>query len=190
MFHLSLFVLFSTLGVPAPIGVVVSADENPMYTSWASYPVGTTVKTRTSTTIKGQTLPGGDIKKIRLVSKTEERVVLEEVLTTVLDGETIENDPERIVYKRALPPGIKPGALKSGRSSEEEGEEEIEVLGKTYATRWTETKAQTEAGPSFTRTWTSVKMPGQIVRSVTRIPSIQKVVTIEVEELTIPGEEG
>jgi hypothetical protein len=158
-----------------------------MYTCWNDLPIGTAVTTRTATTIAGSPLPGGDVKTMRLVARTDKKVVVEETLTSFLNGEKIVGDPERIDYPRALPAGLGKRPVADGKTS---GEEEVEVLGKTYKTRWSETKSQTEAGPATTRTWVSDTMPGQIVRSVTIVPAVKKEVSIEVIELEIPGEKA
>jgi hypothetical protein len=180
---LALAFLSLALGAPA----TPAAAENPMYICWHDLPIGTAVTTRTATTIAGKLQPGGDVKTMRLVARTPKKVVVEETLTSFLNGEKIAGDPERIDYPRALAAGLGKRPAPDGKTS---GEEEVEVLGKTYMTRWSETKSQTEAGPATTRTWFSDAMPGQIVRSVTTVPAVKKEVTIEVIELKIPGEPG
>lgn len=60
------------------------------------------------------------------------------------------------------------------------------VAGKSYRTKWTKTKGQSEAGEIVGQVWTADDMPGRLVKSVGRTPAIGETTTIEVVAVSLP----
>jgi hypothetical protein len=79
-------------------------------------------------------------------------------------------------------PGVDKTKIGRPQGVKSQGFETIEVLGKKYNAEWYETNASTEAGPSVTKTWISMDMPGQVIRSVTEVKAASKKVFLEVTE--------
>ena len=85
-----------------------------------------------------------------------------------------------------LLPGVDQTKIGRPQGAMANGMETIEILGKKYNAEWYETKAQTEAGPSLTRTWISMDVPNMILKSETEVKVADKKVKIEITEIKIP----
>ena len=147
---------------------------NPRYKGWAEFKPGATVIHKESTRFpagspEGKYYPRGvDEREItyKLVSLTPEKAVVE---TVVLDYELlsrVEAAPTRIIY----PAKVKRQYVEEAHEQlkVKEGNEDIEVQGKTYKCEWYETTRTTSDGEVVTRKrWIAAEVPGGIVKEVT-----------------------
>ena len=168
-------------------GAVVSGEEveNPAYTNWARFPVGTKVTNKAVTTQNGQKVE--TTTTTTLIRKDEKGLLLTWVITSDGTGVAIKNDVNELKVNRMFPllPGVDKTKIGRPQGVKSQGFETIESLGKKYNAEWYETNANTEAGPSTTKTWISMEMPGQVIRSVTEVKAAGKKVFLEVTELQI-----
>jgi hypothetical protein len=156
--------------------------EAPIYTSWARFPVGTTITLRT-------TYESSDGKKDestttqRLVSKGEKEVVVEQVRPAD-DGEEI---TQTFKHRRLFPllGGMKPEDVGKPRDALAQGEETLQIAGKSFKTIWHDQRSQTEAGPAITRSWIADDVPGRLLKAVTRLEkgttATTTIVLVEIE---------
>jgi hypothetical protein len=184
---------------PTPSPVLLSPDEqaklsthaaeqvdNPQYTQWGKFPVGTTL-TRKMTTdslkSEGMTVTTFAFK---ITEKSDEVVVIESQATTEYHGGRVEKNPpvtDRYPRRIALPDGFKKDEFGKPKGGTEES---LTVLGRTYKARKTESKGSTDAGELHQTVWASDDIPGGLVKSVQRVPKVEETTTIEITELTIP----
>ena len=160
--------------------------ENPQYTNWSKFPVGTSVTTRNIVSNAGKSVTTTTTTK--LISKTENSLILSTVISSDATGMLITNDPWEKTIKRMFPllPGVDKTKIGRPQGAMATGMETIEILGKKYNAEWYETKAQTEAGPSLTRTWISMDVPNMILKSETEVKVADKKGKIEITEIKIP----
>lgn len=163
--------------------------ENPLYTTWAKFPVGARVVQRSVTETKGIDEKTVSTITYQLVEVTADRLVVEMQATTKrYDGVETVNPAERLVNHRwsTLPPGVTPAEKGKPAGVTESGEGTITVGGKEYSAKWYKGTGQNEGGKVFTQTWTSESVPGQLVKSVMTMPGTGKSTTIELVDVTIP----
>jgi hypothetical protein len=160
--------------------------EAPIYKSWARHKVGTTITIRETTDTGGPKIVSSTTSK--LVKLLPDRLIIEQVVTTNASGEEQTYDPVEFDIKRTFPGNPAPRKKADPKPGAEptEGEETITILGREYKARWSDTKGNTEAGPSYTRTWISDEFPGMVVKAVTRVPKVNKVTNVEVIEFKTP----
>jgi len=176
--------------VDAP-ALAASAElvEDLTYKQWQSFPKGTTVVRRTTThsgKVSRQTVSHTTLK---LLDKTDDVIVIEEQTHTVRStGEKVQNEPMTFRYSRKipLPPNIRKEDWGKPQGVQQEGEEELEVLGKTYRCRYFKYTSPTEAGEMQTTIWISSEIPGGLVKSYSYIPNADETTTIELTQITIP----
>jgi hypothetical protein len=168
--------------VPPDHVVVVPTGEtmeNPQYTSWARFPVGTRVTQKTATrTGPNQTVT---TSTYTLVEKSDTTVVVEmKAFTKRYDGIEIDNPPERLRSLRtvARPHGLSPP------NSADSGEETITAVGKEYKTKWQKNRGRLEGERVESQVWSSAEMPGGFVKSISVINL--ETTTIEIVDVTIP----
>ncbi|AWM37472.1 hypothetical protein GobsT_45590 [Gemmata obscuriglobus] len=185
-------------GKPAPPAAAVVPDaepppipggqtfESPVYKLWAKFPVGSRVVQRTTTENEdNKTEKTVTTISYTLKQKTDEFIVVESQATTTHYTGRVETNPASETKTRkmfSLPPGVKQPEPKKA----EEGAENLTVAGKSYKATWTREKGFTEAGDSFTQTWSSDEVPGGLLRSVSKVPSKKATITVEVTEIAIP----
>lgn len=162
---------------------------NPEFENWNKYPVGTTVIRKMvtdSTRTEGKTVSTFVIK---LVSKTEDQLVVENQSTTeYADGRVIKNPPisNQIRKMVILPEGIDKSSW--GKPSKNATEEKVTVLGQSYPCYKTQSTGTTDAGKYVQNVWFSDEMPGRLVKSHTVVAAVDETTTIEIIELNIPKE--
>ena len=178
----SITALFLVLSVNA----IADEVENPQYTNWAKFPVGTSVTTKATVTQGDK--KATTITLTRLLNKTDKNLIVSTVIASDGTGSLITNDPIEKTINRMFPvlPGVDKTKIGRPQGSQANGMETIEILGKKYNAEWYDTKSQTEAGPSMTRTWISMDMPNMRLKSVTEVKVADKKVIIEVTEIKIP----
>lgn len=160
--------------------------DHPLYKSWARHKVGTQITTRTVSGIKGHEVE--TMTRQTLVELTDEKAVVQVAVTGSTAGTQGRSEPQDYEYKRKFPllPGMKKEDIGKPSGRIASGEEPITVAGKPYKAQWYDSTAQTEAGPSSSRTWMSDEVPGKLLKSVLRVPSAGKVTTIELIEIKSP----
>lgn len=193
MHRLALLALLAagcSAAVPAPVPVPVAEPaaaaapqvENPQYTQWAAFKPGTAVTHKSVTAEAGHPTVTTTTTTYKLVEITADALTIEMTARTVRhDGTVTDNPPERFRNPKLV---TAPPVRKSAAG--DEGQETVTVAGKSYLTTWTKSKGQTEAGEMLGQVWTADDMPGQLVKSVVRIPAIGKTTTIEVVEVVRP----
>ena len=169
---------------------------NPRYKGWADFKPGATVTHKEKTRFpagspEGKYYPEGvDERDItyKLVSMTPDRAVVE---TVVLDYELlsqVEEAPTRVIY----PAKVKRQYVEEAHEQlkVKEGNEDIEVQGKTYKCEWYETTRMTADGEVVTRKrWIAAEMPGGIVKEVTVTKKGDQVVA-ETTTVVLPKKAG
>lgn len=184
MHRLALLVAAAALAAPS---IIAAAEvENPTYASWSKYKVGTTVVHRAVT---GEGRGAIETKTTStLIELTDAKAVVEQVVVSDATGSKVESAPQRFTHRQTFPllPGVKKEDIGKPSGAIDRGEEALDVAGKSYKSRWYDTKGQTEAGPSITRTWLSDDVPGRLVKAVTKVPAAKKVTTMELVEIKSP----
>lgn len=160
--------------------------ESPIYKSWASHKVGTsiTLKTvngsgpRAVTSLETQTLKDA----------TPEKVVLEILVTQTADGITRQQPAKEFVYKKKFPllPGVKKEDIGKPSGRSESGEETIKAAGMEFKAQWYISKSQTEAGEAVSRTWMSDEVPGKLIKSIDEVAAAKSTSTTELIEFKTP----
>jgi hypothetical protein len=160
--------------------------ENPQYTNWSRFPVGTSVTTKDQVIKDNKSIT--TITTTKLISKTEKNIILSTVVSSDATGMLVTNDPWETVIKRQFPllPGVDKTKIGRPQGTIATGMETIEILGKKYQSEWYDIKSSTEAGPAITRTWISMDMPGMVIKSSTEVKNANRKTLLEVTELKIP----
>ena len=159
--------------------------EAPLYTNWSKFPVGTTVTQKATMTQLGKTITTTTV--VKLIEKNDKHVLLTKVVSSDGTGQVITNDPIPTTIRRMFPvfPGVDKTKIGRPQGSQNSGMECVEVLGRKYQAEWYETKSNTEAGPSLTRTWISMDVPDMLLKSRTEVKVADKVVNIEITSIQL-----
>lgn len=173
-----------------PIPVVAPEEigervENPAYSNWSAFPVGTVVVRRSVTEEIGRPEKTTTTSTFKLLEKTDDRIVLElKTHTTRYDGLVMDNPPDRLTTDRYyhLPPNSKKHDAKSDGT-----EETVAVKERRFRSRVVVARDRNEGGEVAVRTWTSKEMPGGLVKSISDTPAVKKRTTIEVTDVHIPS---
>jgi hypothetical protein len=172
---------------PAAAALVGERIDNPIYASWAKFPKGTAVVYREVTSQNNtETVT---IKTFTLADLTDELAIVEmQATTTTPDGTTTEYPP--ITFRNGKFTTVAPDTDrqrigKAGKPTEE-GEETLEIAGRTFRTTWYKTKGRVEAGEELIQIWSSEEVPGGLVKSVNQVPVINKLNTVELVEIKTP----
>ncbi len=139
--------------------------DNPDYAHWSSFGAGS------SATLTGMTAMGqGDQKMqiesqriIKLVSIDENQAVIEHSIVTKMPGMAL----PPMVHQETIPAKVEAGQeqdMLNPESKIEEGQETLEIDGKSYDTKWVSYK-MTEQGVSMTaKSWYADDVPGRQVK--------------------------
>ncbi len=163
--------------------------EHPSYKLWCNFAPGAQVTQKTTT--DSANTPGQTVTTIvyTLKEKSRDHVLVETQATTVFHGGRVEANPPSTVRTPRLIP-LPPGASKEswGKSKDnaEEGEESVAIAGKAYPAKWRKSKGSTDAGELFTTIWTSPEIPGGLAKSLTTVPAVNEITTIEVTNVVVP----
>ena len=154
---------------PAVYGGEKETHENPIYKHWAQFKPGTFV-------VLEQINETGDEKSVTITTYTLKEVtarkaVVEMKQVAKMGDETFENEPQieehpatYTVEKTEAPPEHQQQELPGYKM--EKGEEKLEVAGQKVATEWLRTEFKQGPMMMVTKTWTSDKFPGQVVKTV------------------------
>ena len=162
--------------------------EAPLYTNWSRFPVGTVVTLRTMTETEQGNETEESFTTQRLVLVDEKKLEVEQVFLETTGASPTEETSQTLTHRRWFPllGGMKKEDIGKPSGAIAQGEETIELAGETFETQWYDLKSQTEAGPALTRTWISDKVPGKVVKAVTRVEASNKTITIELVKITKP----
>ena len=162
--------------------------DNPQYTSWSRAGKGASITLRSTTLMGDDPKPVTSTMTYNLVTLTDDKAIIEMVTVTDQTGKTVKNDPQEIVIRRPFPllPGVRKEDLGRPTDFTEKGEGTLQVAGREYKSQWYSSKGRAEAGPTTTRTWISDEVPGMLLKSVTKIPKVKAVITLEVVEYQKP----
>ncbi len=172
---------------PAEPAGPVESIPNPQFAAWATFEPGTIVVLRSVTKADKDPSETVTLTTYKLVERSDDQLVVESQASTKrYDGLTIDNPPSSATFTKSLnlPPGMKANAKPAGVI--EEGTESIRVGTIEYATRWHKTKDRNEGGEMLVQTWICDKVPGGLVKSITRTEAIGKTTTVEVVEVKRP----
>lgn len=160
--------------------------EHPTYKSWAGHPLGTSVTIRTLTANPASTLTTTTTTTLRALKP--DRVVLEIRRVSDATGTKVEHALETYDQRRMFPllPGVKKEDIGKPIKPIATGEETLKVGDREIKASWSDSKGQSEAGDTTTRTWMSDEVPGRIVKVVTKIPKASTTITRELIELKTP----
>jgi hypothetical protein len=161
--------------------------EHPVYKSWASHPVGTSITLKSVTTSGNKKIV--TTNKTTLVELTPDKATLEVIMVSDGTGQVVESPPQTYTQRRMFPlfGDVKKEDVGKPPKGSKQGEETLKVLGKEYQTQWFDAKGRTDAGETFTRTWMSDKIPGKLIKAVTKVPAADNQTSVELIELKIPG---
>ena len=167
------------------------ADEvdHPSYTSWADQPVGTVIKQRSETDTDGHVLTTTTTSTLKEMKPDKAIFTVQRVSDAT--GNKVESAPEpyELIRKFPLFPGVKRENIGKPTNAVATGQETLELAGRTIPAVWFDTKSKGDGGLDLiTRTWMSDKVPGRLVKSVTRIPKAKTVITVELTDWTRPGQ--
>jgi hypothetical protein len=144
--------------------------DHPQYANWSQFEVGTLVRRQ-----KVVTNESGSVQvrtTLRLVSKTPERIVVEQQVTVIRPESTLENPVQLFEYpaKFRVPNGmhLEQFALPSLKAKKT-GEETLSIAGREIPAEIYEWKEVNEAGPMTVKSWLSEAIPGRFLREQTLI---------------------
>lgn len=156
---------------------------------WQAFPKGTTVVRRTTTRSGKAPRPTISHTTLKLLDKADDFLLIEEQTRTERsNGERVQYEPMTFRYPRRipLPPNIRKEEWGKPQGIQQEGSEDIEVLGKTYRCRFFKYTSSTEAGEMLSTIWTSPEIPGGLVKSHSYVPNADETTIIELTNITIP----
>jgi hypothetical protein len=155
------------------------ADEtrpNPPYKNWSAFNVGaySTLKSvlidhsgDDPNTIDATARPEGAFEQFttyKMLSKSPEKIVIAQTDTDIEPGSEIEHSPAKITYSATVS-AAKPS--NAGVSGVKEGEEDVEVAGKTIKCHWVESTVKAGDETSSEKLWWSDDVPGGTVKKLT-----------------------
>lgn len=170
---LSAFVLFSHCETKR--AHAQDSRPNPPYKNWSAFNVGafSTVKSvlvdhsgDDPNTIDTTARPEGSAEQLstyKLVQKTSDKVVVEQTDTDIEAGSETEHSPAKITF----PATIQKPPANSNVSGVKEGEEEVDVDGKSIKCHWVESTIKIGDETSSNKLWWSDAVPGGTVKQVT-----------------------
>lgn len=189
--HLLLsFGVVAGLSVCAGVARGQEEVENPIFKNWNRFPVGSKV-TYSSVTESEESETKQELI-YTLKEKTKERVVIGRQVVFILPDGTRNEIPEMTSQNARtyrLAPGFKRPDPDNPPGLMDKGEEVVELVGRKIKTEWFKSKMRVEAGDMFTRSWSSVDVPGGLVKSISETPATKSVHRIELIAMEIPGEE-
>lgn len=180
----------ATLPTPAPVDATATQVENPEYTNWRQFPVGTTVVRQSVTERGGNTTTS--IDTFRLAESSEVAVAVEwQNTTSRTDGTPPRvNPPDTRKYAKSfgLPNGMTADDFRRpSPSAKLTREESVEVAGKKYPTSVYEWSDSTEAGAMAITVWFAPALPGRIAKQTMAVEKTATTTTDTVLSVSIPA---
>jgi len=156
---------------------VRAADDemvtNPPYKHWSAFKVGTTVTQKehvrfAKSSDEADYYPGGVREKdatYTLLEVTPEKAVVQLTIVEYGHGSTTELAPSKITY----PAKVKKEHVSTSKEEIEtfkEGDEDVNVLGKTIRCHWVEIIDQDGDETYYHKVWDSDEVPGGIIKEI------------------------
>lgn len=179
------FVLAACVAYCSPAKADDRRAENPVYKNWQRFPVGSTV-------VYEMTTEAGAFREKRVMTyrlKAKDDVKLTVEMTSELIGQQkAPIQSQELTNQRyfELPDGVLKENFGKSKGHISEGLEEIEFSGKKFNTEWSITRNKVEAGETETKTWSSLDVPGKLVKSISTTAATKSTTTISLVKITIP----
>jgi hypothetical protein len=159
--------------------------ENPVYTRWAKFAVGSRVRLQETIESAGKTI-GTATVTYTVTERGEGFVVVETQRTSQHTDGTPPSDHTQPLkhYQWMTKSNDKDPFAPAG--TYEHGAEQLTQRGKTYATTWYKYKGRVEAGETLSHAWYAVDVPGGLVKLDYSIPKTKSSIRTELVEITIP----
>lgn len=134
--------------------------DNPMYVNWAKFKPGTTVKTKVVSDMAGNK---SDITTTtKLLEVTAEKVVIEMSSSMKMGDQTFDMPAQKMDFPAKVEK--QPEEKTKEEVKPKTGEEEIEVAGKKYKAKWTESVMEANGIKTTSKVWTSEEFPGMTLK--------------------------
>lgn len=140
--------------------------DNPSYTMWAKFKVGAWARTKTES---GE----GEAKSVmkmttKLVERTDEKLVIETSMTVVAGGqEYVQPATKQDVPAKMDKPEAPKEDPQAPKVTTKEGEDTIEVAGRKWKCKTTESTLEGPDLKSTSKSWMTGDVPGGVVKSET-----------------------
>lgn len=180
------FTMFVITTAARPAQAQREQAENPTYRNWNGFAPGTAVTYRSWTeSAEGKSEV---LVTYELLDRTEEKIVINMTTIAQLNDEKIKHPPQRLENRRffRLPPGVSEAEFGKPRGVLAEGEETVEVSGRSFKTKWYRARTTGDAGETFTTSWSSEQIPGRLVKSISETPKTRSVTKVELVDVKIP----
>ena len=154
----------------ACVGMLASAAfaeqvDNPQYVGWSKFKPGTTVtlKTETATKMGGNETKMTSTTTSKLVDINPNEATVETTTKMSMNGMDM---PANTMPPQKIPAKVdKPAGGANGQKAEvKEGTDKVEVGGKSYNTKTTETTTDMNGTKTVSKTWMSDEVPGGLVK--------------------------
>lgn len=159
------------LGLLASASMAEDMVDNPQYKQWSAHKVGTLIKVQmTTVTSAGETEMTSKVTMTTTLKElTADKAVIEIVTEMDVNGQkmTMPAQKQEIpakVAKSTTQPTSAPGVTTTKKG---EGDEEITVAGAKYKAHWVEYQMTGETMEATSKTWTTDKVPGGLLKSKT-----------------------
>jgi len=159
MIHLPMLLLLTLVTGPQD-------TVSPEYTQWAKYKPGTSVTMSMTSEVAGQKTE--TTTKTTLKSVSDAELVIETAMTMLIGDQKIEQPPwERRVPKMLPKIELPKEASTDPKPKIEEGQEELEVLGKKLKCKRIKTTTEVAGSTMVSTVWTCDDVPGNVVKMET-----------------------
>lgn len=160
----------SLLAVPAARAADEEMIENPTYAAWAKHKAGTSVTATGDNTVAGQNMSSETTTT--LVEITAEKAVVEMSVAMKIPGvnvppQTVKQDVPAKIKKPADAPADKT-AEGAKVETKELGMEKVEISGKSYDCKVTETHTEANGMKLTTKMWATPEIPGGMAKMETK----------------------
>lgn len=151
------------IAVVGMLGATAFAEQidNPQYTAWAKFKAGTTVTTKSETSMK---MAGNENKtSTTMTTKLSEITPTEATVETTMES----NGTSTPLPARKIPAKIdKPAdnTAAAPKADVKEGTDKVEVAGKSYNAKTTETTSEANGNKTVSKTWMSDEIPGGMAK--------------------------
>lgn len=154
------------------------AAENPSYTQWAAFKVGTETHYKQVSDIMGNKNEAEIV--YRLVELTPEKAIVEMQTSMTLMGNKVPSAPVRLEHPARVDAAAAPAAAPADapKPDTKKGSEDVTVSGTTYTCTTMETTIDQAGSVMKSVIWFSDKIPGGLVKSETNMEKPMKSLTV------------
>ncbi len=166
MIRLKIFAMIAMLSsFCSNVALAEEQVDNPQYQGWSKFAAGTAVKYTQAVEAMGQKQ---EVQvTMTLVSISPEKATIETKATITMQGQTQEppaqkmDIPAKVNKSEAKEVGQPAPNIKA---EVKQGEEKVEVGGKSYDCKWTEVTSEQAGTNVVAKTWLSDDVPGKLVK--------------------------